>query len=253
MRRKRHLIAAAILGALLAGPTAATATTPPHYKLDAYDPSPSVAGFAGPLVTDAPLTNGVWYIAEVEGTISYYSKRMWERPFHPFDEICGIPASEPKFRSPDVDDTGAPVGMDVETVFARPCRGPEGDKWPKLGRWPNFEINPGDGAGYRHITPTDGPHSTPSWSNAYDYAMLGNDLPAKFRLRDLPGATKDNYGRLDIYVRPASFIDCEHGIYRAFGFSDFQSCWDWMMANQDRDTYVENATRATARSKRARR
>jgi hypothetical protein len=242
--RKRLLVAAAIAGALLVGPSVASAT-PPHYKLDAYDPSPSVAGYAGPLVTDAPLTDGVWYIAEVEGTISYYRARSWENPFAPFDAICGDPRPAPKFRSPDVDneDEGA-VGMDSEVVFARPCRGPEGAKYPKPGKWNNFEINPGDGAGYRHITPTDGVHTTPTWSNAYDYAILGNGLPAKFRLRDLPGATKDNYGRLDIYVRPASFIDCEHGIYKAFGFADFQSCWDWMMANQDRDTYADSFGRS---------
>jgi len=243
VRKKRYLTAlAALAAAALAAPSIASADAP-TYMLDAHDPSPSVAGYAGPAVTDAPLTDGVWYVAEVEGRFSYYSQHMWDDPFGRFDDICGDPFSRPTYYSPDVPRSRqTAAGMDAEFIIARPCGGPEGAKTPQPGRWPNFEINPGDGAGYRHIDTTSGRLAQPSWSGAYDYAFQGHGLKAKFRLRDLVGATGDNFGQLSIYVRPATFNDCEHDLYPAFGFADFASCWNAMMANQGADTYVAEST-----------
>ena len=216
---KRYLIVvAAVFGALLAVSPIASASI----KLDAYDPDNG--HYAGP-VSGQNLVDGVWDVAEVEGTISYYSAGTWAHPTSPFDDICGDTVAKARWPSGS---RNGPTGMDAETVFARPCSRTKG---PSLGHWSNFEIN--NNNVFRHVDTIDGAISTPSWSHAYDYALLGHDKPVQFRLRDLPG-TKDNYGKLDILVRPATFNDCDHERHVAFGFEDRFSCYSGLMDNPDR-------------------
>jgi hypothetical protein len=140
--------------------------------------------------------------------------------------------------------------MDAEVVFARPCTTRASGQWPQPGRWTNFEIN--DGTGYRDHHPTDGPHSERSWSNAYDYAIAGRGVPVKFRFRDLKGATKDNYGRLDVYVRPARSSDCSVGgppVWTAFGFENYDTCWQALSTNAAGDQYMAAAAAAVEAEK----
>lgn len=220
MRKKRYLIAAAILAALAGGPAAASAAT---LKLDAYDPDNG--HFAGP-VTSGTLDAGQYYVAVVDGTVSYYSPAMWTDPFAPFEAICGTTERRPAHSTPGK--TNGRVGMDAETVFARPCFGPSSNRNPKVGHWPNFEINATStqrqGPDFKYVTPLDGPFSEPTGTNTYKYPIVGNGVPAQFRLRDWPG-TRDNYGQLWIDVRPATGSDCAGDRWRAWGFADGDECW----------------------------
>jgi hypothetical protein len=254
---KRYLKALAVVAAAALVTPGVASAQEKHYRLDAYDAHPAKPGIAGPTVTDAPLTDGVYYVAEVGGTISYYVKAMWTKPFAPFDDICGETAGRPRWYSTSLPHSRqGEVGMDAETVFARPCRGPDGAKAPAVGHWGNFEINSGDGTLYHHVDPLDGRRTSPTWSNYYDYPILGHGQPAKFHLLDLNGATRDNYGQLDIYIRVATGNDCSNGggleNYKAFGFATAQDCWDHMYSGaQDADTYAAAVSTETASASRS--
>jgi len=242
------------LGIGLVGPASAAEM---HYRLDAHAAHPAKPGIAGPVVTSAPLTPGVFYVAEVEGTLSYYVKQMWTRPFAPFDDICGYTRARPEYFSSSVDEAAqGEVGMDAETVFGRPCGDDGSGQSPQPGHWSNFEINSGDGTLYHHIEPMEGRRDTPTWSDAYDYAIKGAGNPAKFHLLDLAGKTRDNYGQLDIYVRAAVGDDCGHGgaleLYKAFGFESYEACWDYMQSPaQYADTYTDAVAAQMAAAKKA--
>jgi hypothetical protein len=210
MRRNHIILLAAALFAVSAAPAAAATT----YKLDAYDHDNG--HYAGP-VTGPTLDDGKYYVARVDGTISYYGRSMWEDPIRPFNMICGATAKKPEYATPGK--TNGAVGMDAETVFARPCT----SGTPNVGHWTNFEIN--NNAVFRNVNAIDGPYTTPSWDNAYEYPLLGHGTDVKFRLRDIPG-TRDNYGQLRITVRLADpGRDCSGDRWRAFGFEDGGECW----------------------------
>jgi hypothetical protein len=219
--KKRNILVAAVAA------TASLALSGPAFadtlKLDAYDHDNG--HFAGP-VTSPVLTAGQYYVATVDGTISYYSPTMWTDPFAPFDAICGTTERRPSHSTPDR--TNGRVGMDAETIFARPCFGPAGSKTPAVGRWRNFEINSTSterqGPAFVNVVPLDGPYSTPTGTNTYKYPLVGQGVPAQFRLRDWPG-TRDNYGQLWIDVRPATGSDCSGDKWRAWGFADGDECW----------------------------
>jgi hypothetical protein len=97
--RRPLLALAALAGALLAGPpwrrptsTRSTCSTRPR----------SIGGEGRSwtsVETAQPLTSTVWYVAEVSGTVSYWSYRMWSTPFAPYDAICGTPESGPMYHS----------------------------------------------------------------------------------------------------------------------------------------------------------
>jgi hypothetical protein len=178
--------------------------------------------YAGP-VTSPVLQAGKLYVAEVNGTISYYSRSTWLGPTAPWDDICGNPDDRPQIGSPGL--RNGPVGMDAEVVFARPCFGPDGAKTPKPGRWDNFEFKTNNF--FYHSPAVGGPFTSASWSHAYDYVLRGFDKPAQFRLRDIPG-TADNYGRLAITIRKATAGDCWSNRHSYFGFATESECANFM-------------------------
>ena len=85
-----------------------------------------------------------------------------------------------------------PVGQDANDTFARPFRGscPPGETYPHS--YGGFQIDLG--SGYAHLDP-----SGVASAHSYVYDVVGQGVPASFRIADFP--TDDDYGKLVISVR----------------------------------------------------
>jgi hypothetical protein len=184
--------------------------------LDSYEPNND--GFAGP-VKSAVLQWGTKWVAEVQGTVSYYSPESWS-PVLP-KVLCGVPDwNGPMFPSPDRP-SNKPVGMDAAFIFARPSSR-AGCRWnPSPAHWPNFEIS--RGMGFDNRTVLGVPVSQPTLDHKYSYPIIGIGKAAQFRLKDRP-RTSDNFGLLKITIRPATPADCANGGAGQFLYPDEASC-----------------------------
>jgi hypothetical protein len=187
-----------------------------NLMLDSYEPNND--GFAGP-VTSNILPAGTHWVAEVQGTLSYYAPAAYvvHSPF----VLCGTPdVLGPMFSSPDRP-LHKPAGMDAEFIFGRPSSQRVCDRYPLPAHWPNFQIS--RGAGFDNRDLLGAPLAGPTADHKYSYPITGIGKSAQFRLRDRP-RTSDNYGLLKITVRPATASDCANGGARQYEFYDEADC-----------------------------
>ncbi len=192
--------------------------------LDSYETNND--GFAGS-VSSKKLPAGTNWIAEVTGTISYYSPATYSGPVAKRKVICGTPdAAGPLFPSPD-HLTNKPSGQDAEFIFARPAKARRCGKSPMPWHWGNFQISRGHGFAHRTVLGTallsGGRPTSIAPDHKYLYPIKGIGKPAQFRLKDRP-RTSDNYGQFHIVLRGATAGDCANGGYHDFGYADEASC-----------------------------
>lgn len=185
-------------------------------RLDSYEPNND--GAAGP-VRGVSLPNNKLFVAEVQGTFSYYSAINWVHPQHPWHIVCGTALAAPMFQSPDRPQ-GGKVGFDAEFVFGRPWRVRRCNRARLPVRWGNFQIN--TGFGWSHHDPLGGIPTAPSAEHAYSYALRGTGSRPRFRLLDRQ--TDDNYGVLHIHIRRAVPGDCANDGWQLFGSRSQQAC-----------------------------
>lgn len=215
----------ALLALVVAAPVAAQAKGPHPVatevlRLESFQPGNP--GFAGPVVTKGYLPAGKLYVAQVRGTVSYYSKDIWLHPSHShrWTMVCGVPERQPQYRSPHR--PRGPVGVDAEFLFARPWTLTNCLKHPLPHHWTNFQIKD-DVMSYHHIAALGPLLTAPAANHTYRYPLVGANARARFRLKDIPG-TWDNYGILKITVRRATAADCANGQYAAFGEATQAAC-----------------------------
>ena len=197
MQRSRALVIAVLAGAAAAalpvGSASAAMTGTETLLLDSQrKPADGVSSDSAR--TDETLAAGDYHLAVVRGTFSHWAKNLWERDRTP----CETPDRKPVFSSPGMPD--GPVGQDAFFVFARP----PGFHCPVPYAWNGFQVDLGSG----HFVPTPrgGMPSAPPGDNVYRLLLVGEDQRASFRLLDTN--TADNYGMLEIEVRPATSGDC---------------------------------------------
>jgi hypothetical protein len=256
VKKTRYIAAAAVAAcAALASPALASAAKLSPLKLDSHDSDDG--HYAGP-AKGPTLAAGTWYVVKVDGTISYYSKAIWQSPedLAPYTQLCGSPDPRPAYPSKDKAGNNLPdqyrVGMDAETVFARPCYlDASGAAAPKLGHWDNFQVSADGGITWHHPNTLSGRLSTWTADNAYSYAVLGQGKPVQFRLKDIPG-TADNYGRLNIAFRVADGSDCSaDGWDHYMWFTGFGATSAFPTLGDCLSGLSANATVAAARSAKA--
>lgn len=216
--RRTALVAISIIATVLV-PAVAQARPPKietsqDLKLNSH--AKNISGYAGPINTKGILPSSSLYVAEVNGSISYYAKKQYTHPSGKWNTICGVPESDPLVHGP--------VGIDAEFIFGRPWTSP----CPVLPiHWTNFEMSTNNGTSYSHPAPLKGPFATPTSGHKYSYPLIGLNKYALFRLRDNPEGvpqTADNYGRLFIHVRRATPSDCADGGFAAFGKPTETAC-----------------------------
>lgn len=218
LRRLVLTVTAAIVGAV---PAAAMAKpTPPapslptaHISLDSYHDWSRA--YTPPVSTPFKIPSGAYYVATVDGSFSYYAAINYGVPQRPWKIVCGTPGSSAKYRGAG---GGGRVGFDAEFVFARPWTKNKCLKAHLPVRWGNFQMNAGEG--WHHPMLLGSVPTAPRPGHTYSYAIVGQDRRANFRLRDV--YVRDNYGLLNITVRPATGSDCSS--YTAFGFATQSAC-----------------------------
>jgi len=199
---------------------AASAATFPQTKvLDSYEPNND--GYAGS-IKSAVLTAGVPYVAEVQGTFSYYEKQNLKRAtlLPPWNVLCGTPMSSVMFPSSHVKKKfQGRADLDAENIFAMPRVSLADCKPTYPVHWINFQLtSTAVSGGYAHVAPLTGDVA----NHAYSYPLLGAGEPAGFRLEDLP-RTDDNYGELHIVIRAATAAECSAS-FAQFGLPDASTC-----------------------------
>jgi hypothetical protein len=217
-------VMALAMGLLAPASSWAAAAFPQNTVLDSYEPNND--HFAGPVRSTSKLSVGVPYVAEVQGTFSYYEKQNLKPSTleAPWTVLCGSPLADPMFLSSHVKKKFQKrVDLDPEFIFAIP-RKQAGDcsgSYPQ--HWINFQLSTTTGsAGYGHVEPL-GPYPTaPTADHRYLYPLLGAGEKARFRLVDRP-RTDDNYGELHITIRAATAEECA-GDFARFGLADAASC-----------------------------
>jgi hypothetical protein len=216
----RILIATTAITAVL-GAAGAVAKPPPPVANNQdfyFDLNQTHHAKKGSVTGSSPksLASGAWYVVSVQGTASFSKPSQWIHPKKRHGRpavVCGTPEAAPLFPSPFAA-TGQ-VGFDPETMFARITRAGRcaADPLPRTTR--RFEIAPGHI--FRHPTPLDGRHTSPTPDHAYNYAFQGLGKPLDLREVDRP--TFDNYGRFHLVIRPATAADCAGTQYKAFATS----------------------------------
>ncbi|WP_026911198.1 hypothetical protein [Patulibacter minatonensis] len=142
------------------------------------------------------IPTGVRQIAQVQGTVSFWSSGAWASPRALY---CGAPLTGAVFPSPGR--AGGPTGVDAETRFGALVFKGRGVCTNHIGRSSTLEVSTG-GA---YADPTPLPSSDPA-THTYRYALVGTGAPAQFRMFD--PTSYDNYGVLRITTRDAVGSDC---------------------------------------------
>jgi hypothetical protein len=213
----RVLIAGMAIAVLAPTTVAVAHQTPPVADSQSFyfDLNQTHKARKGSVTDQSPssLGNGVWYVANVQGTASFSKPSQWLHPKKRHGRpavVCGTPEDAPLFPSPFAA-TGK-VGFDPETMFARITRAGRCAKDPLPRTTRRFQIS--GKSIYRHPTPLIGRQTVPSADHAYDYAVKGRGGPLQVREIDRP--TYDNYGRFHIVIRRAVDADCAGTQYRTF-------------------------------------
>jgi hypothetical protein len=155
------------------------------------------------VTSDRKLKRGDWYAVRASGTFSYYEREDYVTPGAPWSIVCGTPESAPV--TPSRGRPNGAVGLDVETVIARPWTPAACSQFPLPHHWRNFEMRLN--SGFAHRDPIGGPYLTPRPDHVYSYVVPGYGRKATFRLRD--EYTPDNYGVVTIELRRATAADCQ--------------------------------------------
>ncbi len=224
VRRNGFLLVVLALVLGLTGPAAAQAAFPQSRVLDAYEPNND--HYAGPVRTTSTLVAGTPYVAEVQGTFSYYEKQNLKKKTleAPWSALCGTPLSAPMFPSSHVKKKfQGRVDLDPEFLFAIPRKSAADCLSSYPQHWINFQITNHVTSGvFDHVEPL-GPYPTaPTVDHKYLYPLTGIGDRAAFRLLDVP-RTDDNYGELHIVVRLATAQECTANFAR-FGYADAGGC-----------------------------
>jgi hypothetical protein len=169
-----------------------------------------------PVSSSFKVAKGVYYVATVSGTFSYYSSARYTKPYAPWPIVCGTPSPAAQHQGSLGGD--GPVGFDAQFIFSRPWKTKKCRARHLPVSWSNFQLNDGTGWAHPNIL---GPRLTaPTSDHTYSYAVAGHGKELKLRLNDV--YTRDNYGLLDITFRPAAASDCAS--YAAFGFTSAAQC-----------------------------
>jgi hypothetical protein len=155
------------------------------------------------------LRNGVFYVATVSGTVSYYAQSVWTTPRRA-RVICG---STSAIMHPSPGQAAGVGGVDAQTLFAGPAT--RGCGIPKTPfHWGNFQISL-NGYSFSSMDPIGGARSTPTADHTYTYVLKGRGTEARFRFSDVRHS--DNNGVLVVQVRRAATSDCRNGGWSSFG------------------------------------
>jgi hypothetical protein len=212
---RRLLIIPIALATLAVGPVAEAGAKTISVRLDAY--SDSTREYTPPATSSSALKRGTLYVATAQGTFSFYPALDYNDPQVPFTAVCGTPLAAPLLNS--AGGTGK-VGDDPEFDFARlsktTCAGQM-----HAHHWKNFQVN--DGAGWSHPQlATARPITRPTATHAYNYGLVGRGRRVSFRILDTD--TRDDYGAVQITIRPATHASCAGSGYRAFGLANRSEC-----------------------------
>ena len=163
------VICLAVAAAVLCGtPVAAAAQslTQTLFRNSYADPHGS-RGLRYPIAsTSQPLRSGSYWVATVQGTVSYYPSRDYRWAVAPWHATCGHPMAEPRF--PGGISRPGPVGADAEFVFARPAI--QASMCQRLlGRSVNFQIRGWHG-GWSHPAILGPLPAAPLASHSYRFA-----------------------------------------------------------------------------------
>jgi hypothetical protein len=173
--------------------------------------------YTGPTVAD-DLMPGGWYIASAHGTMSYWRPTMWTQT--KTRHVCGTTEDAPYYTASS---TTGRVGLDAEMVFARPITSGSCAEVTVPTLHSYFQIDAGDGRGFRHLTPIGGHPTTVPDEHVYSYLLHPSAGEVDFRLYDNQTAA-DNYGELGIIVREATPSDCYGFGYDTLGFTSLMAC-----------------------------
>jgi len=204
-----------VLSGCLVVPFSASAKAPPlpTVKLDSY--YKWLRHYTPPVASRSKIPNHKYYVATVSGTFSYYAAIDYRKPPQG-GIVCGKPRSSAQHRG-SLGGNG-PVDADAEFLFARPETAKQCAEMPLPVHWLAFQLN--DGTGWHHPNILGTPLAVPASNHTYSYAVIGHGQKAQFRLLDT--YTPDNYGLLEIQLRPAVSSDCSS--YPAFGFASLNAC-----------------------------
>jgi hypothetical protein len=202
------MCAIAILASGLLPATAFAAAPSERLVLDSY--YPWSYGYTPPVSTTFKVAKRRDYVATVSGTFSFYPS--FEYSGKAPGTLCGTP--DPTAQYPGSLGGDGPTGFDAEFIFSqRRCRDAH---FPAA--WSNFQMN--SGRGWKHPGLLGPPLLAPTANHTYSYGVVGYGDRVQARLKDLD--TRDNYGLLHIFLRPARVSDCAS--YGAFGFTAKATC-----------------------------
>ena len=205
----KRIILSMALATVCAAPSLAVAaprpSTPPSGSVTLDSSS---RGSIPTAETSFTLPKGVWYVATVSGTVSYYSPINYTKPQRPYKILCGAPQTGRQ----------GPVGLDAEFTFARPWTKNKCDRAHLPIHWSNFQAS--TGGNWAHPQTLGVAPTAPTANHTYSYVLQGRNKPATFRLTDI--YYRDNYGTLRISLRPARAADCVN--YTSFGYASAASC-----------------------------
>lgn len=141
------------------------------------------------------LPNGVTCLVTVQGTSSHWNLALDQ----------GSPEADAQFPSTPggVTRVSTQVGVDPDTLFAWPSAHPH-----VAGHDTTFEID--TGSGFSHVEPVGGPYSTPQGGHLYQYHLVGQGQPVKFRINDSP--LTDNYGAFQILISGTPVAGSSFGV-----------------------------------------
>lgn len=210
-RRKPHRAAFALATLALCFTSATSAHAAQTLKLDLADERNGAKFLKGAAPAEsAPLAAGTEYILTVSGTGS-----IWDAGAYTARGTCGIAEASAMERTPGAPPT--PAAWDAAMVFAAPVGtniGPVGVACQTVGLpltvtpafYAGFQF--AVGAAYDRPVPIGGPRTAPRSDHTYQYRVIGEGRPARFRFADEPSG--DNTGIFTITVRTAAECAAEN-------------------------------------------
>jgi hypothetical protein len=209
-------VLACLAGTALPAGAAATSAPIGNMVLNAY--KPGLVPNSETVTSRGRLLSHGLYVATIQGTLSYYAAIDYTAIQVPWQAMCGTPLSAPMFSAPG---GSGPVGNDAEFIFAQPTKLASCASVKLPVHWENLQVNLG--AGWYHPKLLSAkPLNAPTASHSYEYALIGGNRPASFRLTDPD--TRDDYGSLHISIRSAVGGDCTGRKYKTFKFTTSHAC-----------------------------